>query len=305
MGAQCFAEENWSVETLATAPAQPSTALDTRIAAQAALDAGADFLLFVGGDGTARDVLAAVGTKVPVLGIPAGVKMHSGVFAVTPRSAAMIMDLLLSGGLVASVSRDVRDFDPAGSSSDEIVVTAFGELRVPEAGGYMQQTKIGGKESEPLAVQEICAWVVEQLPAHRDVILGPGSTCLAIKQALGLTGTLRGCDVLTAAGEHRLDVAADQLESLQTPYLIVSFTRGQGFLFGRGNQQLSAPLLARLDPAQDVCVVGTRTKLNSLQQRPLLVDTGDAALDAKLVGLIEVVAGYEDALLYVVSTGED
>jgi predicted polyphosphate/ATP-dependent NAD kinase len=87
--------------------------------------------------------------------------------------------------------------------------------------------------------------------------------------------------------------------------LIVSFTRGQGFLFGRGNQQLSPQLIARLDPAEDMCVVGTRTKLNSLQQRPLLVDTGDATLDAQLVGLIEVVAGYEDTLLYVVSTGED
>jgi len=305
MGAQCFDQGHWFFETLPLIPSKPTSAADTRSAAAALRDANVDCLLFVGGDGTARDVMAAVGTKIPVLGIPAGVKMHSGVFAVSPRTAALVMELILNGGLVASVLREVRDFDPATSSLDEITVRSFGELRVPEAGGYVQQTKVGGKESEPLAVQEICAWVMENLPAKRDVVIGPGSTCLAIKQALGLVGTLRGCDVCTADGDVWLNVNAAQLQSLASPYLIVSFTRSQGFLFGRGNQQLSAEFIQGLKLAADVCVVGTRTKLHSLQQRPLLVDTGDAGLDAQLSGLIEVVVGYEDALLYRVSAGEN
>jgi len=120
-----------------------------------------------------------------------------------------------------------------------------------------------------------------------------------------MRGTLRGCDVLMSSGESLLDAQARELEALPAPYLIVSFTRGQGFLFGRGNQQLSAAFLCRLRWPSDVCVVGSRTKLNSLAGRPLLVDTSDVQLDEALCGLIEVVVGYDDRLLYRVSAGTD
>lgn len=300
MGAQCFPDETWSHELVDIQPQSPTTGRDTRQAAQALLQAGVDLLVFVGGDGTARDILAAIGRQVPVLGIPAGVKMHSGVFAVTPRTAALLLAELLQGGWVAPVLREVRDYDET-SAAGEMQVRTYGELLVPEISGYLQQTKVGGKESEPLALQDICAQVLETLPEDRDVVIGPGSTCLAIKQALGVDGTLRGVDVRTRAGEVRLDVPADVLESLDQPFLVVSFSRGQGFLFGRGNQQFSVTFLRRLRWPEDVLVVGTRTKLNTLQHRPLLLDTGDAALDEQLSGLVAVVSGYEDQLLYRLS----
>jgi predicted polyphosphate/ATP-dependent NAD kinase len=302
MGAQCFADYPWRVQPLELSLTDTTTAADTRAAAKQLQDAGVDLIVFVGGDGTARDLLATVGTSLPVLGIPAGVKMHSGVFAVSPRAGAQLVSALVRGGLVAPVLREVRDFDPGQAATDAMTVSTFGEMWVPEVGGYLQQTKIGGKESEPLAVQEICARVLEILPGNRDLVIVPGSTCLAIKQALGMQGTLRGCDVIRADGSQQLDATARELEALSAPYLIVSFTRGQGFLFGRGNQQISAVFLKSLAWPQDVCVVGTRTKLNSLEQRPLLVDTGDVVLDDLLSGLVHICAGYEDSLLYRVST---
>ena len=135
-------------------------------------------------------------------------------------------------------------------------------------------------------------------------MLGPGSTNLAIKQALGLNGTLLGCDVLMPNGETLENASRDQLLGLSAEcplHVLISFTRHQGFLLGRGNQQLSPELLQSLNWKQDVTVLGSRSKLDTLVQRPMLVDTGDALLDAKLCGLVSVLAGYDDYLLYRVS----
>ncbi len=285
---------------------ETTNAADLRTCAQL-LVGNVDLLVFVGGDGTARDILSVIGDSLPVLGVPAGVKMHSGVFAVSSRTAALLLAQLVTGGLVVPVLRAVRDYDDQAEEA-EILLRTYGELRVPEAGGYLQQTKIGGKESEPLAVEEIVAHVCEEilpgLPEDCDLVLGPGSTCLAIKQALNATSrvpselTLRGVDVYTHNGQWLIDVGSDTLLSLPVKHLVISFTRGQGFLFGRGNQQISASFLRRLCWPQDVTIVGTRTKLTSLEQRPLLLDTGDNVLDQQLIGLVEIVTGYQDCLLY-------
>lgn len=300
MGADCLAGQPWTYQVVADVPSQPNAA-HTREAVTRLQAARIDLLMFVGGDGTARDVLTVVSPNLPVLGIPAGVKMHSGVFAVSPRAAAKVLALLLQGGLVGRTHGDVRDYDD-NSGADEIRVKSYGELCIPVVGGYLQQTKVGGKESEPLALADICAEVLERLPDDQDLVLGPGSTCLAIKEALGMAGTLRGCDIKYANGRVLLDAAAEQLEKLEQPLLVVSFSRGQGFLFGRGNQQLSATFLSRLRWPQDLIIVSTRTKLNTLSQRPLLLDTGDPDLDDRLSGLVEITTGYEDSLLYRLDT---
>ena len=67
-----------------------TSAIDTIRAARDLDEAGVELLAFVGGDGTARDVLEAVGADLPTIGVPAGVKMHSSVFAVNPRRAAEV-----------------------------------------------------------------------------------------------------------------------------------------------------------------------------------------------------------------------
>ncbi len=304
MGEQALAAVGLPCEVLGAA-STGSSAADTRSAAAALQGAGIDLLVFAGGDGTARDLLEAIGQSVPVLGIPGGVKMHSGVFATTPERAGALIDALVEGGLVSLVAREVRDLDEEAIRQGEIRPRYFGELLVSEPGGFLQHTKERGKESEPLALNEIAAEVAQRLADETDpVVLGPGGTLGEIKRALGFEGSLLGFDVWQAGALLARDVDTRWLDAnLERGRLILSFTRGQGFLLGRGNQQLSPALLRRLG-RQSLWVVGTRTKLTSLEGRPLLMDTDDPLLDQEWSGLIEVITGFEDSLLYRLSDHE-
>ncbi len=311
MGAELLATQ---VEdcTICGRASQPSSAADTHRAACALIDAGADLLVFAGGDGTARDVLAAINAdesraRSLVLGVPAGVKMHSGVFAIGPSAAANVIAGLLEGELIGKAQREVRDYievsEGASAASASIKTQHYGELWVPEASGYLQQTKIAGKESEALVVADICAYLGECFAesAASAWIIGPGSSCLALKQSLGCVGTLLGCDVVFKSGAPIVNATVHDLEAIARNHsvdLVVSFTRHQGFLFGRGNQQLSGRVLSGILASGQIRVIGSRTKLNSLKQRPLLVDSGDVAVDRALSGFTEIITGYDDRVLY-------
>lgn len=304
MGETALRDQGLKCEVLGRSRLE-SSGEDTREAARSLLAAGVDLIVFSGGDGTARDLLEAVGQNVPVLGIPAGVKMHSGVFATTPERAGALIDRLVQGGLVSAVSRQVRDLDEEAIHAGEIRPRFFGELKVPEPGGFLQHTKERGVESEGLAVTEIVAEVTERLVDEvRPVVLGPGSTLGEIKRALGFSGSLLGFDVWQAGAVLKLDADAHWLtDELAAARVVLSFTRGQGFLIGRGNQQLSPAFLRNVGRSA-LCVVGTRTKLKSLEGRPLLMDTDDPDLDRDWAGLIEVITGYEDCLYYRLSDHE-
>jgi len=284
---------------------------DTITAARALRDAGADLLVFCGGDGTARDLLDAIDGSLPVLGVPAGVKMHSGVFATTPEAAASILTVLVEGGLVRAVLADVKDLDETALRAGEIRPRYFGELKVPEHGGFLQHTKESGRENEALALEEIVAEVVERIAERPGFyVLGPGSSLDAIKRALGMDATLLGVDVLIGSEQAGKDVDAAWLETRlvaaqaegMEATLVLSFTRQQGFLLGRGNQQLTPSVLQRIG-RDHVWVVGTRSKLLSLAGRPLMIDTDDPALDRSWSGLIEVITGYDDRNWYRVDCG--
>ena len=283
-----------------------STPEDTRRAARAMVELGVDLLVFVGGDGTARDLLEAIGDRIPVVGVPSGVKMHSGVFATTPEQAGELISRLIDGGLVNAVHRQVRDLDEAALRQGELRPRLFGELKVPEAGGYLQHTKERGRENEALAVTEIVADVLERLTGTNEdmnaaVVLGPGSTVGAIKHALGFEGTLLGFDVWRQGACIARDVDGAWLEeNLERAVVVLSFTRGQGFLLGRGNQQLTPEFLRRIG-RKSIWIVGTRTKLKSLEGRPLLLDTDDPELDRDWSGLVEIISGYEDRLIHRLS----
>lgn len=286
-------------------PERPSTAADTRAAGAALAAAGVELLLFAGGDGTARDLLDAIDERIAVLGVPAGVKMHSGVFTVTPEDTGEIVVRLVEGGLVEARRGEVRDVDEAGLRQGRVTTRYYGELRVPGLGGFLQHTKRGGREDESLAVQEIAAEVVarlerlEQESRSPTVILGPGGTVQAIGRRLGHETTLLGFDALKGARLVARDMDSRALDRMVDPdtILVMSFGRGQGVLFGRGNQQLQPGALSRLT-RNHLWIVATRTKLASLEGRPLRVDSGDPACDASWAGLVEIITGYEDACYY-------
>jgi len=285
-------------------PDSPSQTKDTVAGARALVGEGIDLLLFAGGDGTARDLCMAIGQTVPVLGVPAGVKMHSGVFAVNPAGAALILELLLKGELVTVETGEVRDLDEQALRQGQVKSRRYGELKVPAEGRYLQMVKCSGPEVEELAAQEIAAEVLENLDPDVTYILGPGSTTGAIMTALRLPKTLMGFDAIRAGVLVQADVNASAIEALlaqRKVCAIITATPAQGHLLGRGNQQLTPSILRQLGPA-GLLVVATQTKLRELAGRPLLVDTGEAELDEALCGWIEVVTGYQQHVLYRVAS---
>jgi len=284
-----------------------STGADTQRAVRALVAAGIDLLLFAGGDGTARDVASALedhGDPPLVLGVPAGVKMHSGVFAVTPEGAAEVITGLRSGALITRCEGEVRDIDEAAFREGVVKTRFYGSLAVPGAPRWVQATKISGREQEPLVLEEIAADIAARMDRSGDTlwVLGPGSTTAAIAAHLGAEKTLLGVDVFQHGACIAEDVTGEALLGLcegKAVALVVTAISGQGHIFGRGNQQLSPAFLRRLASDQ-WHIVATRSKLLTLEGRPLQVDTGDPALDRALSGYRPVITGFEDEVVYAV-----
>lgn len=292
-------------------PLTNTSSADTRRAAKALYAEGLDLLLFAGGDGTARDIYAALGLGPLVLGVPAGVKMQSGVYATSPQAAGRLVGLMLEGGLVSLREAELRDIDEEAYRQGKLCSRYFGQLRVPADRRYLQQVKCGGQLSESLVLEEIAADVMSTVSDASLYIIGAGTTTQAIKRAMGIDGTLLGVDLV--AGGKLLKADATEHEILQflssrpagiTAELIITPVGGQGHLFGRGNQQLS-PAVIRAIGKEHIHVVATQEKLRSLNGRPLLLDTGDQALNRLLSGYLSVTTAFEEKVIYPVSDGFD
>lgn len=276
-----------------------TTAAHTRAAVRV-LQAHSDLIVFAGGDGTARDVQDALAPGQPALGVPAGVKMHSGVFARSPEAAADLLARLARGEVVGAERAEVRDIDEDQLRRGEINARFYGEMLVPGDFTWLASTKVGGKESEGLAQVEIAAWFVESLLDTAGTwFIGAGTTTRAIKMALGDPGTLLGVDVFAGAGLSETDVDEHRLAELAGPgcRILVSVTGGQGFVFGRGSQQFSPRVIRAAGGAGAILIAATRTKLAGLEGRLIGIDTGDPALDAELAGVWPVLTGYSDEVL--------
>ncbi|MFC4913939.1 ATP-NAD kinase family protein [Actinomadura gamaensis] len=270
-------------------PDGPDTTAADTVAAAKALAPDVDLLLFAGGDGTARDVLDAVGTSVPVLGVPTGVKMHSAVFGVGPRAAGEVAARAAASR--AFTEAEVMDLDEEAVRSGRVSARLYGHLLVPDAPVRVQQRKVGSSAADPHAVGGIAA----ELAARAGVdplVLGPGGTTRAIAAALGVDVPVMGVNVLRAGRLVAADVNAAELAGIVTPdtWIAVTPIGGQGFLLGRGNQQISPEVLRAAGPDR-LLAVATEAKLAALGGRPLLLDTGDPGLDRALAGHRIVITG--------------
>lgn len=308
MGADVLQDLGFSHTELGQ-PGQPSVAEDTHQAVTALLQHPIDLLVFAGGDGTARDVLDELPDHIPALGIPAGVKMQSGVYAISPQAAGELLAQLVTGSLVDLRACEVRDIDEAALRDGKVVSRFYGEMLVPAEGRFVQHVKMGGVESEELVLQDIAADLAEDMEDDVLYIIGPGTTTTALAQELNLELTLLGVDVLVA-GEI-LATDADEktilacLDNHDGPVRIVlTATGGQGFLLGRGNQQISPSVLRRAGK-DALVIIATKSKIKALDGRPLWVDTGDAGLDQQLAGYHSIITGYRDRILYPISHGGD
>jgi len=296
MGETSVKRAGWTAEVLQARPAGETTAEDTRAAAKEMVARGAELILFAGGDGTARDIYDAVGSTQPVLGIPAGVKIHSAAFARSAASAGEIVSQLLKGRAKQMADLEVMDIDEAKLREGVVCAKLYGLLRVPTGQGLIQGAKAPSPASDEVQMQAIAQRVVRNLEPGCSYILGPGSTTWRIKQALGIDGTLIGVDVVRDGKLlHRDADEACLLEvSAQGPVrLVLTPIGGQGYLLGRGNQQISPQLLRQID-RERLMVVAVPTKLLSLYAAALLVDTGDDEVDRTLCGYLRVITGYDE-----------
>lgn len=282
-----------------------STPGDTRRAALEMQRRGVDLLLFAGGDGTARDIYGAVGSgaSMAALGIPAGVKMHSGVFALTPRRAGEIALRFLNGDIHEVQDTEVMDIDEDAFRDGRVSARLYGYLSAPRDSEAVQSTKSGGVADDGEATRDIARQVVGDMEGDTVYIIGTGSTTAAISDALGVENTLLGVDVVMNGRLIGADVSERELLELtrdKRAKIVVGVIGGQGYIFGRGNQQVS-PQVIRQVGLSNIIVVATRGKLLALGGKPLLVDTGDGELDGELSGYMEVITGYRESHIYKVS----
>lgn len=284
--------------SVAYCPPEETTDRDTLTACSQILGEGVAILLFAGGDGTARDVMDVVGERVPVIGIPCGVKMQSGVFANTPQAAGVLLRRFRVEGL-PSRRAEVMDIDEEEVRRGRINTYLYGYMLIPDDANLMQPFKLvlgGGDEDEHK--REIAKFFVEGVKPGVLYILGPGTTLEAVGRQMGIDKTLLGVDLAMDGGLIGKDVDQQAilaaLERYPSAMIVISPIGAQGFIFGRGNQQISADVIRKVG-VRNIVILATPLKMR--ETRTLRVDTGDAELDKVLRGYGMVVIGYDKQLV--------
>ena len=291
MGAEVAAAAGFDTDVVHEAPSRRTSAEDTRCAAREIARRGVDLLLFAGGDGTARDLLEAVGRRLPILGIPCGVKMHSAVFATTPRAAADVARVFLAARDPEQLLHDAEVMDRNSSEGNMASPELFGFVRTPRVASLVVPAKSG--PSSDALIEGACRRAACLAMDSRVSLIGPGSTMQRVKQQLGVCGTLLGVDAFSEGALLGLDLNEQDILALledRPARIILSIVGGQGFLFGRGNQQLSSGVI-RAVGKKNIVIVASSAKLSGFSPNGLRVDTGDETLDDELTGYLPVMTG--------------
>lgn len=279
-----------------------TTSEDTIRVAKEMAALGLDLILFAGGDGTARDILRGTNGSVTVLGIPTGVKIHSAVFAVSPYAAGELAAAFINGSVSSVESVEVMDIDEETFRNGLVSARLFGYLPVPKNRQITQGPK-ARSVNDAVAIASIARSIHDSMLGSTQYFIGPGSTTGGIKSGFSPTGSLLGVDVYRDGQLVARDVSERGvlfMASRHVSKIIVSPIGGQGFIFGRGNQQLSARAI-RTVGIGNIIIVASPNKLASLRGRPLRVDTNDRALDAELAGYRRIVTGANRESVYRVS----
>jgi predicted polyphosphate/ATP-dependent NAD kinase len=276
-----------------------TAAEDTKLAIKLMAKSDVGIVAFVGGDGTARDILEGMQDigKFLVLGVPSGVKMYSGVFAASPRDAADILGDFLDGS-AETIDLEVMDIDEEAFRHDRLNVRLYGLLKGP----FTPVQFLGSKQVSPETENEhesqmaVARFIVEEMKPEATYILGPGTTVKCIADLLGVEKTVLGVDIYR---NKRLikDVNEEQIRheirDWERAWMVLSPIGRQGMLLGRGNQQISPEVIKRVGRERTI-VVATKGKIQGIEGRVLRVDTGDKGVDRMLKGYIKVATDYRE-----------
>lgn len=299
MGEEEAEKAKCSVQVLSMKIGKETTAEDTKAAVKLLIRAKADLIVFVGGDGTAKDILDAMqgNSEVPVLGVPSGVKMYSGVFAVSPRDAADVV-LMFADKQAEIAEFEIMDSNEKAMRSDVFAVKLHGYLKGP----FVPMRIQGSKQVSPETTDEkenqtaIARFIIEEIQPDATYILGPGTTVKRIAELLGVAKTVLGVDIYKN-GKVLLDVdekrILKEVKDWRNTWIILSPIGHQGILLGRGNQQISPKIIKHVGK-EHIIVAATKGKLQSIDGNVLRVDTGDIETDNMLKGYIKVVTDYRE-----------
>lgn len=280
-----------------------SSRTDTIVLSKAMEEAGVDLLLFAGGDGTARDIYEGVGTELPALGIPAGVKIHSPVYAKNPQSAGDLAKLWLTGKVTKTAEQEVLDIDEELYRQEIINTRLYGYLSVPLEHVFTQNRKAPTPLSETASIESIAHEIVEHMEEDTYYLIGAGTTTRGVMQMLGLKNTLIGVDLIRNKELVANDIYGDKILDFikgKTTKLIVTVTGGQGFLFGRGNQQITPEVIREIGK-ENIIILATKAKIAEFHHQPFLVDTPDEELNKELCGYYRVITAYGEFTMCRVS----
>ncbi len=293
MGADLLEGGGFDYEMVYEPASRKTTSSDTVNACRVFLENDVDLVFFCGGDGTARDIYSVVGDRIPLLGIPAGVKMYSGVFALNTRVSADLFNRFI-GGELDLTDADVMDIDEDKYRSNVLDSKLYGIARVPYEKALIQHPKsIFTSESDDECKRRIALFAFEFMHDDSLYIVGAGSTTKAVFDALGLKKTLLGVDAVKNRVVVGRDLSEKEILALIDKYpksrIIVSPIGAQGFVFGRGNQQISSRVLRKVG-VRNIIILATPSKLAGTEN--LLVDTGDWELDEELSGYHNIICNY-------------
>jgi len=282
-------------------PLRPeTTAEDTKTAVKHMTALKVDLIVFVGGDGTARDILDAMPSSngLPVLGVPSGVKMYSGIFAVNPLEAAEVV-MAFSEKTAQMMDFEIMDADESAiRREDRISVSLCGFLKGP----FLPFCLAGSKQVSPETLDEhenqmaVARFVVEEMNPKDIYILGPGTTVKCVADLLGVEKTVLGVDiyrnknVIKDVNEERI---LKEIKDFKNVWIVVSPIGRQGILLGRGNQQISPKIIKKVGKER-IIVLATRSKIRGIEGIVLRVDTGDREVDQSLRGYIKVATNYRE-----------
>jgi len=303
MGGDVLQQLNFKHQNIYFPETNNTTAQDTKKAIQLFASRQIDLLLFAGGDGTARDVFDALSFPIPVIGIPAGTKIHSGVYCLTPKVAGDLVNKIVGGQVIELVKSTVMDINEDLFRQGKVQARRYGELYTPNEPNFIQSDKSGTTINEHIEIDDLAEHVGEEMEKDHLYIMGTGSTIATIMDLMRLENSLLGIDVILNMEVVGIDVNAEKLKSLLLTYadlpktLFVTFIGGQGHVFGRGNQQLT-PENLKLIGKYNIQIVASRTKVRNLKGRPLIADTGDIKTDQWLSGRWRILTGYHQHILY-------
>ncbi len=276
-------------------PKKETTSEDTQAIANGIVEAGVDLLVYCGGDGTTRDIQKAVDMKVPAVGVPTGVKMHSALFAVSPQAAARVAIRYLWGGLPLREA-EVMDIDEQAFREGHLSAQLYGYMLSPFEPHLIQGNKMESPTTENEVENQaaIAVYIIEEMQPEPLYIVGPGTTTRTVADLLDQKKTLLGVDLFLDKKIIAKDVNEKQILqqiSGKPTQIIVTPIGGQGFIFGRGNQQISSKVIRQVG-LDNITVIATKSKLDRLKS--LRVDTGDSALDEEFRAHgVQVVSDYK------------